>query len=239
MNKNIIENDNIERSNSKASNIKGYYRIKNNHIFVQSLNGTEFMLSFINDICKDKNQRIHIFDLNPLSIENLIEMIMDKGNKVVIYIPKSLRDYARVLENRYNYIKDRNWKIQIFSKPVIFTNVNASYNKINNIEIKFIDLLNFYFKVKVCKQEDSIMMPLSMYYNRLYHNQPSFYLRTLPQLKYPELFKDRIIHDFKRYNRNNKILKSFNNDDEIWNYILDNIIQYENEKEDYDNGIVI
>ena len=243
MNKNIIENDNIKRSNSKVSNIKGYYRIKNNHIFVQSLNGTESILSFIDEICKDKNQRIHIFDLNPLTITNLIDFIINKGNKVVIYIPKVLRDYEKVLEYEYEYIKDKNWKIQIFSRPIIFRNNNALCDGNSSIKIKCVESDDyFYFITKVYNQENySTLMPLSLYYTDL-HNQcyNGYILRTVLQYKYPELFKDRIIHNFKRVNRNRKeILNSFKNDDEIWNYILENIIPIPCEEEDLDNGVII
>lgn len=208
----MINNKMIE---SQASKIRGYYRIKNNHVFVQCLSSNELILSLINSISKIENQNIHIFDLNPLLIKDLIEMIIDIMSynkiKVIIYIPKIMKDYKTIIEDYYKN-DNKLWKIAIYSKPVIF--IDSSNITTRKLEIScLLYQYNYIIRATNSYITDNMM-------SRHFYEENGIIFDTVLKRKYPELFKDKIIKKFKKHCPNS-ILTTIKNDEDIWNFIMD------------------
>lgn len=82
--------------------MKGYYKIRNNHVFVQSVDGST--IDMIKKIMLTSNQHVHIFELHIPAISNILEVIAKSVTsrcKLTIHIPKEMKDYKTYLEHSY------------------------------------------------------------------------------------------------------------------------------------------
>lgn len=183
-----------------------YLRVENNHIFIQ-INSDD-----LNKILSDEllvhgsGQHIHIFELYPSAVINGIESLCSSitKNKVIIHIPKYMRDYDIFIKNKLKEIKG-NWKIQIESKPVLFKSKKDAISR--SIYVSFEEENNLCI-LKVWKVASSFMIIKNRYDENAL------------RMKYPELYKDRIIKSFKKKTAKG-ILSSFKDDEDIWNFIME------------------
>ncbi len=198
--------------NIRRFNVEGYHKIKNNHIFINSLSIE--VLSLIDLICKIENQKFHIFT-NILSDKSIIRTIINKINsrsKVIVYIPRKLNEYARVLEYEYRDIKDKNWKIVIYRKPVKFVNHFDAYEYTNGLEIAYNH--SYYRPMYTASTMEFMNFILDEY--DVYINIFKF----APYYEHLKLYKKKIIHHFKKYCPR-YVLITFKNDEDIWLFIED------------------
>lgn len=194
----------IEYSKNIIMNKEKYFKINNMHIFVQP---SACDMNIFEEISKKKNQRIHIFEINPLAIkENLIEIInmVQDDTKVIIHIPYMVKDYALLLRKELGNIQKK-WKIITEKSEVEF----KCY-----LHIKFTKD-DDYYSIQTYIGVNDFKLPRNIYD---YKTNASF--RSLVQLNNPEIFKDTIIKNFKK-SAPHGILRSFTNDSDIWDYIME------------------
>lgn len=208
---------------------RNYYHIKNNHILVQP--DIDMWNAVKDEILSKHNQHIHIFELVPLTIQNTLEYIINQNcertNKLFIHVPRMVRDTATVLDYMLKGLTDNPYRIITERKGASFT-----YNKDNKrqlLSIKYENDDNQY----IIKLGDDIFCIRDIDY--IIPNNKFLYIKTVPQRRYPDIFRDIIIKRFKQYTPPG-ILKSFNNDNEIFDFIKEELsnINEENEGDEDD-----
>lgn len=209
-----------------------YYRVGNNHIFL-SISGDN--IEHINRLSTMGHKHIHLFIADPMFVQNTIEYLIEhtaSRNKVIIHVPRFCRDVAVVLRNNIKDLKG-NWRIIIDNNDVVFRRspcdltVSFRWSKAEH-------LMRTSANTADHKIERSIEVPSYFYLsiNAIIHNRV--------QLNNLELFKHGILRRFKRSVKSLGMDKSFDNEDQMWEYILDNYSGMKNnsndtEEEDYDD----
>lgn len=197
-----------------------YVRIKNNHIFIQGDGGT--WLDHRDEILSKSNQRIHIFEICPLPVLSLFECIINdcpSSHKVIIHIPRFIKDWAAVINHHIHInLNDSEcckakWKVITERTATKFVYYEDDMRK--SFVVSFdLDNRNLFIH--------SHIEHLTYMIQRAHYKRPGGLraIMTEPQRKYPYLFKDTIIKQFKRSSPKG-ILESFTNDEDIWGFILD------------------
>lgn len=209
-----------------------YVKIGNMNIIIQPEAET---LDLVNKYLGDtKNQVIHIFEIYPVSIPNLLSAIcesVDHGTKIFIHIPKMLKDYIKLVRPKIDKL-ERRVKFVIDSKEVVFKYYDKYFHYPKYFKISFdSDYYNFY--IHVFKDFKTCALPRTQYD---YDKNGS--VKTEPQRKYPELFRDEIIKNFKKNNPKG-IVKTFKDDDEIWEFLIENGKIHINTEEEEDDKISV
>lgn len=198
-------------------NIAGYYRAKNNHVFVQL---SVEHLDVISEIVTKGNQRIHIFEIYPLAIPNLIRAVIDTVNgkaKLVFHVPHMMRDYA-VLIRDWNKDVNKPYKITVDGSNVAFSMMSSHNTDLDkSLVLKYrIDTYNYSISTTVSCVYGTNSLPVNQY-------QSGGIFDTVVKQRYPELFRDECIKKFK--NKCPKsILEEFKDDNDIWNWMMDNLL---------------
>jgi len=149
----------ISRTHCERSN---YIKVNNHHLFfqlrVQNIDN-------IREICKKKNQEIHIIEVNMASIENLISEIIyncENAKKVVFHVPKTMKDVDRWFNQEFRKykrvhlsIESNGFRIRIkqMEKPSLIPMdlfLNVTYNTITgNPSIKIsMDLVDIAYPIE-------------------------------------------------------------------------------------------
>lgn len=196
---------------SNYTNIK-YIRTHNNHIFIQP---SESNIDLISSIVQKDQQHIHVFELYPETIKNIITMMVDKlstKSKLIIHIPHEFKDYKRLIES---WVGDnnKNWKVIPEGKEIKFS---FSRDK-RLIKLTFSNQHGM-MRLGVHLEILSFDLPENKYFDMVLGRKNEGAIRTIPQRNNPELYRDVIIKNFKRSTPDG-ILKTFNDDDDIWDYI--------------------
>lgn len=155
-----------------------------------------------------ENQIFHLFitdkDLITNDLRNLVSEI-SISRKVIVHIPKQIEDIKILIDEILDGLK---CLILVEKKNVVFSyydvNSKSKYDLIIKYEDYNIDVL---FKFKDFKYEN-------------YFTHKNFRGITNNVMKErPKIFKDKIIENFK-YVTPEEILKSFKDDEDIWDYIM-------------------
>lgn len=184
------------------------FRIGNQHIFIQVF-GSD--MEEIREILKKGNQRIHIFDIYPDTISNIICTTaeeLNKSSKLVIHIPRLFKDYKMILENKMKDIST-NWKISLESEPVTFHFDKGTRDFVVGFTNTSKRTLKLSVYVEILQYTDV---------GKYFIGGGDSAVMTWPQAKNMELFKDTIIKNFKRSTPEG-ILQSFKDDNDIWDYL--------------------
>lgn len=200
-----------------------YVKIGNINILIQPNADT---LKLVNDYLEDtENQVIHIFELYPTSITNLLSAIctsVHSSTKIVIHIPHMLKDYVRLVKPDIDKL-GRRVKFITERKEVQFKYYEHGYPKYFKLSFDR-DYWNYY--IRIYDEIKTYGLPKSQYFISDDNS-----VRTVPQRKNPELFKDDIIKNFKKSSPKG-IIKGFKTDDEIWDFLIENgVVCIENDKE--------
>ena len=209
--------------------MKGYYRVKNNHIFVQSVDADT--MDSVKKLMLINNQHIHIFELHIPAINNVLESIVKSVTnrcKLTIHIPKEMKDYKTYLEHRYADI-NTNWHIELHGRRKIDFIIKRKYDGVHGLLVRFTHHDGMFgVSSERYVMSDSYEIPAHVYY---LSNRQS-YIQTRIQLAHPDLFKDEIIKNFKKVTPK-EILSGFKTDDDIWNFILEELEDGKDEQCDY------
>ena len=208
-----------------------YIRINNNHIFIQADGST--WLDNMKNIMTKHNQRIHIFEIYPMDVLTMFEAIIHDvydDCKVIIHIPRTMKDWSIVINDYLAnnlYIRDKtNWKVITERRMTRFSYYDNGYMK-HFIVSYDVDIRNQFIHSYV--EQQTYMIGRGSY--ELSKDVRA--IMTMPQLKFPNLFRDTIIKQFKKSTPPN-ILESFISDDDIWEYIVDEWKLDINDKENDD-----
>lgn len=224
---------------NKINNVAGYYRAKNNHVFVQF--NTDHM-DIISNIITKRNQRIHIFDIYPLAITNLISWAIetvDGKAKLIFHIPSMLKDYAPVIRD-WNKDLNKPYTISIDGADVEFSMIDhlpsnvytPCYNNNSNgicrqLKVRYgRDRYCYQVSAAITTLHGMNLLPIAQY-------QSQGLFDTIPKQRYPELFRDTCIKRFKKMTPKG-ILEQFKDDDDIWNWMMDNLIHRPSANEEDD-----
>lgn len=193
-----------------GTNKRYYIRSKN---IVIMLNPTADVIKLMEDEIK-KNYRVHIFITSPYIFNEEWEKNMDRLTdwaKYYIHIPKTLADIKIIADEYINRLTEH--KVirsilekngPIFSTPFIRGRVGR-------------------YPIKVSYNKDHIDISLKLGCESFgdYYIKNGGAIRTSPMRVNPNLFKDKIIENFKQ-SCPEAILKAFKDDEDIWNYITQN-----------------
>lgn len=199
------------------NNIAGYYKAKNNHVFVQL---SVEHLDAISEIVTKGNQRIHIFEIYPLAIPNLIRAVIDTVNgkaKLVFHVPHMMRDYA-VLIRDWNKDVNKPYKITIDGSNVVFSMMSSHDNDLNKSLVLRYSMNTYFYSISttVSCVYGTNSLPVNQY-------QSGGIFDTVVKQRYPELFRDECIKKFK--NKCPKsILEEFEDDNDIWDWMIENLL---------------
>ena len=190
-----------------------YVRIGNINILIQPNAETlDLLRKYLGDT---RNQVIHIFELYPVSIINLLAAIctsVHPETKIFIHIPRILKDNVRLVKPAIDEL-GRRVKFITERKEVSFKYYEHYYPKYFKISFSK-DYWNYY--IHIYEEVKTYGLSASQY---LISDNNA--IRTEPQRKHPELFRDIIINNFKKSNPKG-IVKTFKNDDEIWEFLKEN-----------------
>lgn len=212
----------IDLMKEKTENDERYYKIGNTHIFTQM--GVEQFTIVKDEISKKRNQRIHIFELRPTSVDDLLKGIVDlvqNDTKVIIHVSHHMISYKRLVESYFYNAKEKEGsrikKVYVIAerKPVKFSWIDRSdFSKVKrSIIFEFAnDLGNYQLRTYRQDKEWTVLK------NWYYHSNAA--IRSKVELENMELFRDVIIKHFKRATPKG-ILGTFKSDDEIWDYITE------------------
>lgn len=201
-----------------------YVKIGNMNILIQPNSDT---LTLLEDYLKDtRNQVIHIIELYPVSIQNLLSAIcttVHPDNKIFIHIPHMLKDYVRLIQPEIDAL-GRKVRFITERKKIVFKYYQYGYPKYFGITFDK-DHWNYYIHI----YEDVKTYGLA---KSQYFVSDDNSIRTVPQRNYPELFREDIINNFKKSNPKG-IVEGFSTDDEIWEFLIENgIVHIEDDKEE-------
>lgn len=155
-----------------------------------------------------KNQNFHLFITDKdLITEDMRKMVSEISisRKVTIHIPKPIEDIKILIDEMLDGIK---CVILIEKKGVEFSYYDT--NTKSNYDLEFIyedDKINISFKF------------IDFYYENYFINKTYRGITNKVMRERPEIFKDKIIKNFKNETPKG-ILENFDNDEDIWDYIL-------------------
>lgn len=193
--------------------INNYIHFKNMHIIINPLD--QNIIHSLESILNKSNQVIHIFLLDFKRINNVESIInLYPKAKIVIHIPYQVKDIKKYLDSlNIDTFKNKNVKIFVERKGPSFCMAEITKGYYKKIEL-------------VVKYEDDGVSTMISFHNTDYPNNKIVYpggeggaIRTFLQRDNPDLFKDEIVKNFKS-SCPSGILKSFKNDDEIWDYVM-------------------
>lgn len=186
-----------------------YIHFKDMHIF-NNINDINISIA---DNFKDKiNQRIHIFITTHQCIDILKSLIkICNKAKIFIHVPYHVKDIKKYLDI----------ELEDFPNVKVFLERKGPSFSINEYTH------GFYYKMMldVIYNEDEVLMSINLHRTSF----QSYFIshckhgaiKTNLQKEYPELYRDEIIQNFKDETPKG-ILKSFKDDNDIWNYIMNN-----------------
>lgn len=190
-----------------------YVRIGNINILIQPNTDTlELLKTYLGDT---GNQVIHIFELYPVSITNLLSAIcasVHQKTKIFIHIPHMLKDFVRLVEPNIDTL-DRKVKFITERKEIVFKYYEYFYPKYFKISFGK-DYWNYY--IHIHEEVKTYGLSTSQYFISDDNS-----IRTKPQRNYPELFKDDIIKNFRKSNPKG-IVETFKDNEDIWNFLIEN-----------------
>lgn len=190
-----------------------YVKIGNINILIQPNADTlELLKNYLGDT---ENQVIHIFELYPIAITNVLSDIctaVHPRTKIFIHIPRMLKDFVRLVESNIN-ILNRRVRFITERKEIVFKYYEHFYPKYFKISFGK-DYWNYY--IHIHEEVKTYGLPASQYFISDDNS-----IRTKPQRRYPELFKDDIIKNFRKSNPKG-IVETFKNDNEIWDFLIEN-----------------
>lgn len=229
MNKLVISN--IERS------YEGYYKINNHHILINPFG--DIVNMFMEQASQIRSKKVHMIvtEWNDDIKKSIIRILTSNNftrnrDKYFIHIPKMCKDII-VLINADEDMKRYNYKIIIEgnSRKLKFV---LNVKEYNNIEITDAELVfdirkNWFLGRGISVDLNMISIienrisSINIHLSDSISNAHSYGFEGIFSSKYrrndPELFKNEIIKSFKKQTPNG-IIKSFKNDDEIWEFIM-------------------
>lgn len=208
----IIEEDNMYKNNSIYR--KGnYIRVANKHIFLNFREENFIDLEEIEG--KERQQRIHVFITNHHAINDCLSdliKIYSDNTSITIHVPQQVRDLKVVIDDYLSKYKKK-WKIFVEPNGPIFKANDNTVFKIhyfdNGIQASLSFGAAYYTGYKLPQDNNK---------KRDKNNEGA--ITSTPMQMHPELFRDQIIKGFKDHCPEG-ILKAFDTDDKIWEYIME------------------
>lgn len=191
------------------------------------INPNQYNIDEVKSITHKYNYRMHIFITNGDCVNDNLKWFLanffydaEKMPSVTVHIPAALRDIKPVIEKFRN---DLYGEDSFFLHPLrirVFCEKNGVRFAIDNWKLDPQHFLHFRYGEK--SMEITVDMGISEYdgydaHFREFGGEPGA-VKNKMNARFPEVFKDRIIADFKTATPPG-ILKTFKNDDEIWEYI--------------------
>ena len=204
--------------------IKNYIRIRNIHILINVSESNYYHLE--NVVGNKMNQVFHIFVTEFNDNKPLIRLIKRYGTsaKIIIHVPYKLSDLKKTIDmdikNALYNVYNKNDPEEKYKIIVERKNVSFAVNDLNQMMID-VDFDKKMIKLSIRLYEEEFSSYFYKGINMSHHKSGTGAIRTMPQMKFPELFKDKIIKQFKESTPDG-ILKSFKNDNDIWDYIMGN-----------------
>lgn len=194
------------------------YHFNNKHVYIQPSAGNAINENCMFQVIKNSNHQVyHIFELVPNSVMNILKTFITetpKSSRVIIHIPKPFKDWKRYLENKLEKeginLKENKAKIIIDKlEPIKFV-VEGPYHERTRFIVGYEKIGN---KINLSAYIQNSQF--DFYCNEFSYN----YLWNPARKDNPELFRDDIIKDFRKNNPKN-IVSTFRDDNDIWDYIM-------------------
>lgn len=205
-NNSLTHNDDGFESVLKLHRIGTYIRVKNKHLF---FGFDKYESKLLSKALVDPKGTcaIHIFiarlsDINPWLNNSVLWLLdeIDDMSKVVIHVPKKLKDLRKILDKTFEKVTDI--RFHIISEKVL---PSFAINDRFDLDVVY-DGMYINSIVTV-----TAVPTMEVHEDRAIQNEA--------QAAEPGLFKSRIIRNFKAITPLS-ILKSFKNEDDIWDYII-------------------
>jgi len=181
---------------------KNYINIFHTHIFI---NFTSHNLDFLNEMHPGSIRKIHVFITNHASINESLKFLADRYAMVIIHTPRHLP----VLETlAYKFITSCN--------RVIYTNREVLFGSYGMLRIIY---KKDYLEIVTPKSTAMVIKFPKYPYNLVDEDTDKGVFESAEMRLNPEMFKDKLISEFKRQVPSG-ILKAFKTDDDIFEYIM-------------------